>query len=326
MIITKTPVRLSFFGGGTDYPAYFNRYPGAVLGTTINKYNYVTINPLSPFFDYNYRISYSKQELVKNYRDIIHPSVRECLTYFKVKQGTEINVIADLPARSGLGSSSTFTVGLINALYALKGITATKEQLALDAVKIEQKLIGELVGSQDQYHAAYGGLNKIEFYKNNVTINAIKIDEEYLRDFDSKLLLFFTGQTRYADEILDEQIKNTETRVKDKYLMEMCKMVNIGVDLLKNGEIESFGKLLHESWIYKKELSSKIANKKINNMYSAAMDAGAYGGKLAGAGGGGFLMFVVPDGKKISVRKALKNLLEVDFSFDRLGAKVIFNN
>lgn len=326
MIITKTPVRLSFFGGGTDYPAYFNRYPGAVLGTTINKYNFVTVNPLSPFFDYNYRISYSKQELVKNYQDIIHPSVRECLTYFNIEKGTEINIVADLPARSGLGSSSTFTVGLINALYALKGINATKVQLAMDAVKIEQELIGELVGSQDQYHAAYGGLSKIDFNKNDVTVNTIDINKKYLKKFESQLLLFFTGQTRYANEILDEQIKNTKTCVKDKYLMKMYNMVDIGIDLLTKGDIESFGRLLDKSWNYKKELSTKITNEQINNLYSLAINAGAYGGKLAGAGSGGFLMFVVPEERKISIRKALKNLLEVDFLFEKSGSKVIFKD
>ena len=326
MIVTRTPVRISFLGGGTDYPAFYNRHEGSVLGTTINKYNYITVSRLTSFVDYKYRISYSSQELTKNVSDIIHPSVRECIKYLEIEEGIEINIITDLPARTGLGSSSTFTVGLLNALYTLIGIEPTKKQLASGAVHIEQNMILERVGSQDQYLAAYGGLNKIEFSKNNINVISLNINENLINDLNSNLLLFFTGKRRYAHKILDEQIEKTESRENDKILLKMNDMVDLGVDLLQNSDIESFGKLLHDSWMYKKELSSKICNDEINELYSNGIKAGAYGGKLTGAGGGGFLLFVVPEEKRPSFRKVFNNLLEVNFSFDTSGSKTIFNS
>lgn len=326
MIISRTPVRLSFFGGGTDYPLYYDREQGAIVGTTINKYIYISLRKLSNFFDYNYRISYAKLELVKNTNDIIHPSVRECIRFLKIKDGLEINIVSDLPARTGLGSSSAFTVGLLNTLYASKGVMVSKRKLANDAIKVEQDLIGERVGSQDQFHAAFGGFNKFTFSRKSIDVFPLPITEKVGKRLNKQLLLFYTKRTRYASEILREQLRNTESGAKDEFLNKMYDMVDESIQYLVNNDLESFGHLLDSSWNYKQELSTAISNKNINHWYLSAIKAGAYGGKLAGAGGGGFLMFVVPVDKKDAVRKALNNLLEVRFKFDNTGSQIIYYN
>lgn len=328
MIISKTPVRISFFGGGTDYPDYYIRYKGAVLGTTINKYIYLSVNKLSAFFDHKIRVNYSLAEKVNTIDEIKHPSVRECLKYKNILEGLDIHVFAELPAKTGLGSSSSFTVGLLNALYKLQNKVVSKDILAKEALHVEQKLIGERVGSQDQIHAAHGGLNLIEFDKNGYDVSPINIDEHKLHLFEDSLMLFYTGLNRYADEILEEQIKNTKAGSKDAYLRRMFDMVYEAKDMLYeldgNDLIENLGLLMHEGWELKKQLSSKISNTHIDNFYQQALQAGAIGGKLCGAGYGGFLLLTVPKDKQNSVRIALKDLLEVDFKFDHSGSQIIY--
>lgn len=328
MIISRTPVRLSFFGGGTDYREYFERKRGAVLGTTIDKYVYVSVNRLSEFFEYKIRVGYSRAELVKNVEDIIHPSVRETLKYKKMNGNLDIHIFADLPARTGLGSSSAFTVGLLNALYALEGKIVSKQRLAEEAIFIEQKLIGENVGCQDQFHAAFGGLNLIEFHKKGIDVRPVIISREKYEYFNDCLLVFYTGLTRYASEIAKEQVENTKNKSLDNYLDRMYQMVfeaeKIISDCSPEEMVKFLGELLHESWGLKKRFSRNISNGLINEAYSVALEAGAYGGKVAGAGGGGFLFFLVPPEKKMKVREALKKFLEVKFKFENEGSKIIY--
>lgn len=328
MIISRTPVRISFFGGGTDYREYYSRHPGAVLGTTLNKYVYVSLNRLSDFFNYKIRVGYSKSELVNNIDDIVHPSVRECLKLKNIHGNLDIHIFADLPARTGLGSSSAFTVGFLNALYALDGKLISKQKLAEEATHVEQNLIKENVGSQDQFHAAYGGLNIIEFNSNGIQVKPIIISQEKRKLLEDSIMLFYTGQERHASETLKEQVKNTVSQSKDHYLKRMYEMVYEAQTIISSSPTETMvdqlGTLLHESWGYKKNLSSKITNSTIDNAYQAARAAGAHGGKLCGAGNGGFLLFLVNPSKQSSVRTALKNLLEVKFGFESEGSSIIY--
>jgi D-glycero-alpha-D-manno-heptose-7-phosphate kinase len=319
---------LSFFGGGTDYRAYFERQGGAVLGTTIDKYTYVSVNRLSDFFEYKIRVGYSKAELVNNIEEIIHPSVRETLKYKDIQGNLDIHIFADLPARTGLGSSSSFTVGFLNALYALEGQLISKQRLAEEAIYIEQQLIQENVGCQDQTHAAHGGLNVITFEKNGIAVRPVIISREKYDHLNDSLLVFYTGLSRFASDIAEEQIKNTLTCSKDDYLKRMHAMVFEAEDIISResptGMIRGLGELLHEGWHLKKCLSNKISNDLIDDIYRRAMAAGAYGGKLAGAGGGGFLFLLVSAEKQPMVRAALKDFLEVSFRFENEGSKIIY--
>lgn len=328
MIISRTPVRISFFGGGTDYREYFERKCGAVLGTTIDKYTYVSVNKLSNFFDYKIRVGYSKAELANCVDDIVHPSVRETLKYKKITGNLDIHIFADLPARTGLGSSSSFTVGFLNALYALEGGIRSKKQLAEEAIHIEQQLIKENVGCQDQVHAAYGGLNVIEFNKSGISVRPVVISREKYDYFNDSLMVFYTGLTREANEILKEQIENTKTCCNDDYLEKMYKMVFEAEKIISvekpTDMIKMLGELLDESWRLKKRLSTKITCSFIDDAYEKALQAGAYGGKLAGAGGGGFLFVLVPREKQNAVRKTLSGLLEVNFKFENEGSVIIY--
>ena len=327
MIISKTPLRLSFFGGVTDYPVYFNKHRGAVLGTTINKYIYVSINRLSEFFDHKIRVGYSRAELVKHADEIIHPSVRETLKFLNIGGNLDIHIFADLPAQTGLGSSSAFTVGLLNALHALEKKEVTRHQRALDAIHIEQNLIKEHVGSQDQMHAAHGGLNIIEFSKDSIAMRPVPISEEKLALLEKSLIIFYTGLTRFASEILVEQIEKTKASNNDAHLRAMYQMVYEAEKIISHEQpeamIRKLGALLHEAWRLKKSLSTKISNDHIDDMHARAMAAGAYGGKLAGAGSGGFLFFLVPQEKQAAVRKALGDHLEVNFAFEKEGSRII---
>ncbi|MFC1943185.1 kinase [Chloroflexota bacterium] len=326
MIISRTPFRISFFGGGTDYPVFYEEHGGVVLSTTINKYCYVTCRYLPPFFEYNYDIRYRKREETKTIAEIQHPSVRECLNFINLDdRGVEIQHNADLPAMSGLGSSSAFTVGLLNALYALKGQLTTKRQLALDAIHIEQQKIKESVGSQDQTAAAFGGFNKIEFGgSRQIWVHPITL-EQSKRDFlRSHFMLFFTGFPRNASDIAAEQIK--ETPEKTKELKAMMDMVEEAINVL-NGQQEGytdFGKLLNESWMVKRTLSPRITNSNIDEIYEAARGAGALGGKLLGAGGGGFILLFVRPELQHKVREKLNKLLYVPFSFHDLGSQIVY--
>ena len=325
MIITRTPFRISFFGGGTDYPGWYKEHGGAVLSTTINKYCYLSCRNLPPFFNHKYRVVYSVQELVKKISEIDHPSVRNTLNFLNVDGGIEIHHQADLPAKSGLGSSSAFTVGLINALTGLKGEVKNKRQLALDAIHIEQNLIKENVGSQDQTAASFGGLNRIDFGGiQEILIQPIVLNPSRLDSFQDHLMLFFTGLSRDASKIAKEQIKNIKN--KDTELRLMHEMVNEGVAILTNNrkDIKDFGRLLNESWRIKKSLSSKITNPYLDNIYEAGIQAGALGGKLLGAGGGGFILFFAKPEAQENIKKELKNLLYVPFQFDYLGSQIIY--
>jgi D-glycero-alpha-D-manno-heptose-7-phosphate kinase len=290
MIISRTPVRLSFFGGGTDYREYFEQHGGAVLGTTIDKYVYVSVNRLSKFFEYKVRVGYSKAELVNRVEDIVHPSVRETLKFMDIDENLDIHIFADLPARTGLGSSSSFTVGFLNALYALNGKTISQQCLAKDAVHIEQNLIQETVGCQDQFHAAFGGLNVIEFRKEGISVRPVVISREKYDHLDSSLMVFFTGLTRLASEVAKEQVEHTATRILDPYLSRMHAMVfeaeKIISDQSPEGMAQGLGELLDEGWELKKRLSGGITTPFIDAVYGKAKTAGAYGGKLRASAGG----------------------------------------
>jgi D-glycero-alpha-D-manno-heptose-7-phosphate kinase len=324
MIITRTPFRISFFGGGTDYPVWYREHGGSVLSTTINKYCYINCRYLPPFFDMKYLIRYSVREETKSIDEIRHPSVRACLSYLKMKKGIEMVHTSDIPARSGIGSSSSFTVGLLSSLYALKGQMTSKRQLARDAIHVEQDLIKENVGSQDQVAVAFGGLNKIEFGgEKDFYVSPVTIENGKLTFFQDQLMLFFTGFYRNASDIAAEQIKNS---VNKKYeLRTMQEMVDSAVDIL-NGNIihvNDFGKLLHEAWIFKKSLTKSITTNSIDEIYDAARKAGAIGGKLLGAGGGGFMLLFVPPEKQQQVKDILKHILHVPFRFDNLGSQIV---
>lgn len=323
MIISRTPFRISFFGGGSDYPSWYKNNNGQVLSTTINKYCYINIRYLPKFFSYNYRIRYYKTEEANKISDIEHPVVREALKYFSIKDGIELVHNADLPAQSGLGSSSTFTVGLINALHTLKKEIATKRMLASTAIELEQNIIMENVGSQDQVAAAFGGFNNIKFSKNNFNVNQLPLSKDKLKKLESNLMLFFTGFQRSASSIAAKQIKSIKQNKID--LSNSVNLVNEGMDiLLKNKKISDFGKLLDEQWKIKQQYSDEITNENINNIYERAMRAGAIGGKLLGAGGGGFILFYVPKKDQNVVRDSLKNLLYVPFEFENNGSQIVY--
>lgn len=323
MIISRTPFRISFFGGGTDYPVWYRENEGAVLATTINKYCYISVRYLPPFFDYSYRIAWSKIEMVKEAGDIEHPAVRAALQHLKLERGIALDHDADLPARSGLGSSSTFTVGLLHALYGLKGHLASKQQLAEEAIHVEQELLKENVGCQDQILAAHGGFNRINFAGTQIHLEPVILSQERLKDFQDHLLLFFTGLSRTASEIAKEQIEKTRERTKE--LKVMYQMVGEAMQLLKgDGDLAAVGKLLHEGWQLKRSLTEKISNPYIDSLYEEARDAGAIGGKLLGAGGGGFLLLLARPHDHPRILERLKNLLHVPFRFENLGSQIIF--
>jgi len=325
MIITRTPFRISFFGGGTDYPVWYKEHGGAVLATSINKYCYINCRHLPPFFEHKYRIVYSKTELTQRISEIQHPSVRETLSFMNIDHGVEIHHESDLPARAGMGSSSAFTVGLLNALYALKGRMVTKRQLALDAIHVEQDRIKENVGSQDQTIAAFGGFNKIEFGgEQQIMVQPITINSERIQLFQDHLMLFFTGLSRTASEVAGEQIKKTSE--KEKELNRMVEMVDEAIDVLNgsDSDITDVGRFLHESWMIKRSLTDKITTLQIDKIYETALEAGALGGKLLGAGGGGFILLFVEPEFQPKVKEKLKNLLYVPFKFENLGSQIIY--
>lgn len=324
MIITRTPLRISFFGGGTDYPVWFREFGGAVLSTTIDKCCYITCRRLPPFFEYHSRISYSKVENVNQNGAIEHPSVRACLQFLEVDEGVEIQHVADLPARTGLGTSSAFTVGLLLALYALREQTRNKHALAKDAIHVEQKVIGEAVGSQDQISAAYGGFNRINFHTDgSFEVKQVIAPAARLAALQQHCALFFTGFSRTASEIAKEQIKATPQRKRE--LESMRQMVEEAEEIVTNPDrpIEEFGHLLHESWKIKRTLTQNITNNNLDEIYEAGRSAGALGGKLLGAGGGGFMLFFVPPERRRELRARLKNLLCVPFSFSNRGSHVV---
>jgi D-glycero-alpha-D-manno-heptose-7-phosphate kinase len=300
MIITCTPLRISFFGGGTDYPVWYRQYGGTVLATTINKCCYITCRRLPPFFEYHSRISYSKVENVRRNDAIQHPSVRACLQFMGIEEGVEIHHIADLPARAGLGTSSAFTVGLLLGLYALKNQMRDKYALAADAIHVEQDLLQEAVGVQDQVSAAHGGFNRIDFKTDgSIEVNRLLIAPSRLAELEQHLALYFTGFARIASEIARDQIQMTPHRKRELGLMHQ--MVNEAEAIIANPHrsLDEFGRLLHESWKIKRTLTHKITNAGIDEIYEAGLSAGALGGKLLGAGGAAFCCSTcLPNGGK----------------------------
>ena len=326
MVITRTPFRISFFGGGTDFPVWYRENGGAVLSTTINKYCYVHCRKLPPFFDYKHKVVFfSKQEAFNEINEIEHPAVREVYRFMDVRDGLVMQHDGDLPSHSGLGSSSAFTVGLLHALYTLQGKMVTKKRLALEAIHIEQEMIKEAVGSQDQVAVAFGGLNKISFSVNhNIEVTPITIGETKFQLLQDNLMLFFTGFARFAAEIEQEKIKQLNERCEE--LKSLHAMVDQAIDILnrETGDIDDFGRLLHEGWLCKRALCNKVSNGHIDEIYEAAIKAGATGGKILGAGGGGFILFFVRPELQVRVKEALRKLLYVPFRFDTLGSQVIY--
>lgn len=324
MIITRTPFRISFFGGGTDYPAWYQEHGGVVLATTIDKYCFISCRYLPPFFEHKYRIVYSRIENVHSPEEIEHPAVRAILGWAGCEKGLEIHHDGDLPARSGLGSSSSFSVGLIHALAAMQGKYTSKEELARNAIHIEQEIINENVGSQDQISAAYGGFNRIEFRRNDTfQVSPVILKKDRLHELQSHLMLFFTGFSRISSEIAKSQLENIENREVE--LTRMGEMVDEAIQILQNtnSPINEFGKLLHQGWQYKRSLSDKVSTPEIDFLYDEALDTGATGGKLLGAGGGGFLLLFVKPELQSKVRERLKKLVHVPFQFEDSGSRVV---
>jgi D-glycero-alpha-D-manno-heptose-7-phosphate kinase len=324
MIITRTPLRISFFGGGTDYPVWYRENGGAVLSTTIDKSCYLTCRRLPPFFEYHSRISYSRVENVAANDAIEHPSVRACLQLLGIEEGVEIHHVADLPARTGLGTSSAFTVGLLLGLYALKNQMRDKQSLAADAIHVERDLLQEAVGSQDQVSVAYGGFNRINFNIDGaIDVQRVLTAPGRLAELEQHLALYFTGFSRTASEIAKEQIKATPNRKNE--LETMYQMVNEAEAIVTspNRCLDEFGRLMNESWKIKRTLTQTITNSSIDEIYEAGLSAGALGGKLLGAGGGGFMLFFVPPECRNALRTRLKKLLCVPFNFSTRGSDVV---
>ncbi len=324
MIISRTPFRISFFGGGSDYPVWFRENGGAVLATTIDKYCYITCRYLPPFFEHRYRIVYSRIENVCELSEIEHPSVRSVLDWLNCRQGLEIHHDGDLPARAGLGSSSSFTVGLLNAVNALYGRRISNEQLARDAIFVEQEIIRENVGSQDQISAAFGGFNKIEFRTDgDFKVSSVILSAEKVQMLQSHLMLFFTGISRTASDIAKTKMENLLNKYDE--VTRMTQMVDEAIGILSRPteSVLDFGRLLDEAWSYKRRLSNKVSSPVIDAVYETAKKAGAIGGKLLGAGGGGFLLLFVEPERQMHVRECLANLIHAPFHFENSGSQIV---
>jgi D-glycero-alpha-D-manno-heptose-7-phosphate kinase len=324
MIISRTPFRVSLFGGGTDYPKWYEQHGGAVLGFAIDKYCYISVRRLPPFFEHKHRIVYSVVENVKTIDEIKHPAVKGVLREHQPREGVEIHHDGDLPARSGLGSSSSFTVGLTNALAAFDGKMISKRDLAREAIRIEHEVINEKVGCQDQIWAAYGGLNRIDFLKTGeFDVQPAMASRERRDELQDHLFLVFTGLSRLAPVMAEKQIDNIEAR--EKQLKAMFDMVAEAQGLLQDDSrpIRDLGTLLHQSWQLKRELADGVSTPLVDEIYDAAMSAGASGGKLLGAGGGGFMLFIVEPDKQTRVREALKDLVSVKIAIDNVGSKIV---
>ena len=325
MIITKTPYRISFFGGGSDYPKWYRKFGGSVLSTTIDKHIYISCRYLPGFFKHKYRIVWSKIENVTDINEIEHHAIKNLLKYLKFKKGLEIHYDGDLPARSGMGSSSSFVVGLMKAIMSINKKKISQQNLGKKAIFFEQNVLNEVVGSQDQIAASVGGLNKIKFNKNgSIKVKKIKQNNN-IKKLEKNLLLIYTSINRTAHEIASSYV-NKLTKSKKKYIEGIITHVNEGEKILKTGNIDDFGELLHSSWMSKKKLSSAISNSKIDDLYNHALINGASGGKLLGAGGGGFLLLYM----KTKYRKKFflknKKLINIPFKFSNIGSEVIYNN
>jgi D-glycero-alpha-D-manno-heptose-7-phosphate kinase len=324
MIINRTPYRISFFGGGTDFPAWFRKHGGAVLAATIDKYCYLTCRYLPPFFEHRIRLVYSRIESCQSLDDIAHPSVREVLRHLKIDRGVEIHHDGDLPARSGMGTSSSFTVGLLHALYALKGFMPSKHQLAEESIHIEQEVLKETVGSQDQVSAAYGGFNHISFLPNGTfSVRPITLTQERLKELNSHLMLFYTGIKRTSSNIAESYVNDMEARRRQLRIMK--DLIEESISILNNGDdLCGFGELLHEAWQAKRSLSAAVSNSFVDEIYESAISAGAIGGKLTGAGGGGFMLLFAPPSRQKEIREKLNTLIHVPFKIEFSGSQIIF--
>jgi D-glycero-alpha-D-manno-heptose-7-phosphate kinase len=324
MIISRTPYRISFFGGGTDFPAWFRKHGGAVLAATIDKYCYLTCRYLPPFFEHRIRVVYSRIESCHRLDEIAHPSVREVLRCLKIDRGVEIHHDGDLPARSGMGTSSSFTVGLLHALYALKGFMPSKHQLAEESIHIEQEVLKETVGSQDQVSAAYGGFNHISFLPNGTfSVRPITLTQERLKELNSHLMLFYTGIKRTSADIAESYVNDMEARRRQLRIMK--DLIEESISILNNGdELCGFGELLHEAWQAKRSLSASVSNSFVDEIYASAIAAGAVGGKLTGAGGGGFMLLFAPPSRQKEIREKLHTLIHVPFKIEFSGSQIIF--
>ncbi|HBQ98616.1 MAG TPA: kinase [Cyanobacteria bacterium UBA11691] len=324
MIISRTPFRISFLGGGTDYPGWYRQHGGAVLASTIDKYCYLSCRYLPPFFEHRNRVVWSKIESCQTLEEITHPSVREVLKYLDITRGVEIHHDGDLPARSGMGSSSAFTVGLLNALYALKGNISSKHQLVKESIYIEQEILQETVGSQDQVSAAYGGFNHISFLPNGeISVRPITISQQRFEEFNSHLMLFYSGIKRTASDVANSYVNGIDSRKRQLRILK--DLVEEGLSIINSGQdLTSFGELLHEAWQVKRSLSEKVSNSHIDGLYAQARAAGAIGGKLTGAGGGGFLLLFVPPDKQKEVKANLNHLIHVPFKLEFSGSQIIF--
>ena len=326
MIISKTPYRISFFGGGSDYPSWYIRNGGAVLSSTIDKYIYISCRYLPPFFEHKYRIVWSQMETVKAINEIKHKAVKEMLKYFKIKSGLEIHYDGDLPAKSGMGSSSVFIVGLMNLLNNFQGKKIKNKILAQKSIHFEQKILKDVVGSQDQIAVTYGGFNKITFNPGGgFNVNPISIKKKTLNKLNRNLLLVYTGISRTAHTIARGYV-NKLHKSKKSHILQISSLVAEAEKTLRNGDVNNFGKLLHESWLEKKSLSSSITNSFIDEIYNTAINKGAIGGKLLGAGGGGFLLFYVPYFKQKNFIKYFRKLISIPFKFSSEGSAILFKN
>jgi D-glycero-alpha-D-manno-heptose-7-phosphate kinase len=324
MIISRTPFRISLFGGGTDYPGWYREHGGAVVGTAIDKYCYISVRQLPPFFEHRTRVVYSQVELVREVSEIRHPAVRAILADMKLEQGLEIHHDADLPARSGLGTSSSFAVGLINALHALQSRMIAKRELGRAAIRIEQEVLKENVGCQDQLWAAYGGLNRIDFQPDDTfTVTPLILPPARRAELRDSIMLFFTGFPRIASDIAREQLDNMSRRTGQ--LHQIRAMVDAAAGILNdpNRPLRELGALLHESWRLKRELADSVSNPHIDDIYQAGLAGGAIGGKLLGAGGGGFMVFMVDPENRERVRERLKDLICVSVGFDNDGSRIV---
>lgn len=322
MIITRTPFRMSFFGGGTDMESFFREHGGSVISTTFDKYCYVNVRHLPRFFDYTNELVYSRMERVKSIAEIEHPAIRNAMQMLDMHE-LRLSYEADLPARSGLGTSSSFAVGMLNAFYALKGKYANKKRLSEDAIHLERVLCNEAGGWQDQIAAAYGGLNRINFNAEGFTVQPIIISPARKQSLNNHLMLFFTGFTRFSAEM--QSANNVTAKSKTAQLMEMLELVDEAERVLEdvNADLDDFGRLLDHTWRLKRQTGAKISTGSIDELYDMGIKAGALGGKLLGAGGGGFLLFYVEPEKQPQVREALKDLLYVPFRFENEGSIIL---
>jgi len=325
MIICRTPFRISFFGGGTDYPAWYRVHGGEVLAATIDKYSYLTCRYLPPFFEHRIRLVYRKIEMCKTVDEICHPAVREGMRFLGLERGIELHHDGDLPARSGMGSSSAFTVGLLHALHALRGEMPTKKQLVTESIHIEQDVLQETVGSQDQVMAAHGGFKHVQFLPNGeITVMPVILPPARLAELKSHLMLFYTGIVRTASDVARTYIGEIDNCRRQLRIMK--DLVGEATDVLVGSkDIEVFGHLLHESWLLKQSLSPQVSHADIDALYDRARAAGAVGGKLTGAGGGGFLLLFVPPDKQAAVQEALDRQIHVPFDFEAHGSQIIFH-